>query len=235
MNLDDFEKSPPSIELPEEEWRELEATLGVTEPNLDVRKEIACYVRRNLLSVRMDFPKHRTSAQKIWITCIQKKTQQLIDVLDWDASADESDDAYNQMYAVYDLLSASAQNSLLASLKELRNKAENTLARLPKGKSGRDRDEFSWALVFDLAFLYAEVTNKLPTITYNEYGDPDIDDYAEDGNVGIYQGPFLEFVAAVFRVFAPHRAKGNLALGKHIERVLKVWRRLPRPKDKTVD
>jgi hypothetical protein len=232
MNLDDAKNWPPSIELPEEQWRELEAKLGITEPNLAMRREIARYVGRHLISAQMDFPKQRANAQKKWITRIQKKTQELIDVLDWNASEDESDDAYNQMYAVYDLLSQSEQANLLAPLKELHTKAENLLARLPKGKSGRDPDEFSWALVFDLAFLYEAATKKRPTITYNDYGPPDAT-YTADGNVAIYEGPFLEFVGTVFRVFAPGREKGNMALGKHIGRVLKVYRRLAHPKDKT--
>jgi hypothetical protein len=158
----------------------------------------------------------------------------VIDVLDWEASEDESDDGYNQVYAVYDLLSRNQQENLLVRLRELDTKAETVLARLPKGKSGRDLDEFSWALVFDLAFLYEQATKRRPTITYNDYGDPDIG-YAADGNVGVYEGPFLKFVAAVFCVFFPDRAKGNMALGKHIERVLKVWRRVGHPKDKTAD
>jgi hypothetical protein len=232
MNLDDAANRPPSIELPEEEWLELEATLGITEPNLQIRRDIARYVRRHLVWAQMDFPKQRAHAQKKWIARIQKKTQALIDVLDWNASADESDDGYNQMYAVYDLLPRSEQKDLLSSLRDLRTKGENMLARLPKGRSGRDSDEFAWALVFDLAVLYEDVTKKAPTITYNDYG-PLYKEYTEDGNVGIYESPFLEFVAAVFDVFAPDRVKGNLALGKHIQRVLKVWRRRTHRKDKT--
>ena len=108
------------------------------------------------------------------------------------------------------------------------------IAQLPRGKSGRDADGFSWRLVFDLAILYEHLTQKQPTITYNDYGGPDRV-YTEDGNVGVYEGPFLEFVSVVYRVFAPDRAKGNIALGKHIERVLKVWRRHFHPVDKTTD
>ena len=232
MHLEDAENWPPSIDLPEEQWRELEATLGITAPNLAIRREIARYVRRHLISAQMDFPKQRTGAQKKWITRIREKTQHLIDVLDWEASGDETDEGYNQLYAVYDLMSRDEQESLLAPLKQLRTKAENMLARLPKGKGGRDNDEFAWGLVFDLAFLYQAATTRPPTITYNDYGPPDAE-YTAEGNVGIYEGPFLEFVAAVFRVFAPDRAKRNMALGKHIERVLKVYRRHAHPKDKT--
>lgn len=205
--------------------RELEATLGVTNPNLQIRRDIARYVRHHLFWAELDWPKQRTNSQKKWITRIRKKAQDLTDVLDWDASEDQSDDGWAQMYAVYDLLtSRSEQEDLLASLKELRTKADNMLARLPKGKPGKDADDFLWGLVFDLAFFYEWATEQPPTITYNDYGSSDIG-YGEDGNVGCYQSPFLDFVAAVLRVFAPDRAKGNIALGKHVERVLKVWRR----------
>jgi len=231
MKLGEYE-SGPCIELREEAWREIEATLRLKSPNNEVRKSVALHVSRHLLWAEMGFPKQRIPAQKKWIGRVQKKTQQLIDILDWEASEDENDDGYNQMYAVYDLLPREEQRSLLASLKVLRAKAENMLARLSKGKSGPDPDDFLWGLVFDLAFAYEQATNKRPTITYNPYGHPDAD-YTEDGDVAIYEGPFLDFVAAILRVFAPDRAKGNKALGKHIARVLKVWRRQRGIKDKT--
>jgi hypothetical protein len=224
MKIEDFKDSPPCIELPEEKWRELEVTLGVAEPNLAIRRDIARYVERHLFSAELDLPKKRNGAQRKWVTRIRKKAQHLTDVLDWAASADESDDRWAQMYAVYDLLSRNEQEGLLASLKSMLASADDMLARLPKGKGGRDVDDFAWGLVFDLAFLYEWATGQRPTITYNDYGHPD-SDYDEDGNVGIYEGPFLDFVAAVLRVFAPDRAKGNTALGKHIVRVLKAWRR----------
>jgi hypothetical protein len=136
------------------------------------------------------------------------------------------------MYAVYDLLSQGEQKKLLALLTELGSRAENMLSRLPTAKGGRDIDEFAWSFVFDLAFVYEAVTKKRPTITYNDYGPSDAE-HTSSGNVGIYQGHFFEFVAAAFRVFAPDRAKENSALGKHIERVLRVWRRRRGLKDKT--
>jgi hypothetical protein len=233
MDLDYFKDHPPCIELPEEEWRDLEATLGVTEPNPAIRRDIAGHVRRHLFWAELDFPKQRINTQRKWITRIRRKTQDLINVLDWEASEDQSDDGWAQMYAVYDLLtSRSEQKDLLASLKELRTKADTMLARLPKGKPGKDADEFLWGLVFDLAWFYEWTTEQRPTITYNDYGAPGIG-YGDDGNVGIYESPFLDFVAAVLRFFAPDRAKGNIALGKHVERVLKVWRRHRGFKDKT--
>jgi hypothetical protein len=225
MDIDYFKDHPPCIELPEEEWRELEETLGFTEPNLAIRRDIARYVERHLFQAELNIPKQRPGAQKKWLTRIRKKAQDLTDALDWGASEDEGDDGWAQMYAVYDLvLSRREQENLLASLKELRTKADNMLARLPQGKPGKDADDFLWGLVFDLAFFYEWATKQRPTITYNDYGPRNIE-YTEDGNVGIYESPFLDFVAAVLRRFAPDRAKGNIALGKHVERVLKVWRR----------
>jgi hypothetical protein len=72
------------------------------------------------------------------------------------------------------------------------------LARLEKGKSGRDPDEFVWGLIYDLACLYKWATNKRPTITYNPYGLPGVD-YGPDDEVGIYESPFLDFVSAVLQ------------------------------------
>ena len=232
MKLGEYERGP-CIELPEEEWREIEATLGLNEPKNEVRKSIASRVSHHLFWAELDLPKQRVPAQKKWIGRVQKMTRQLIDILDWEASEDESDDGWAQMYAVYDLLpSRSEQEDLLISLKELRNKAENMLARLPQGKFGRERDEFAWGLVFDLAFLYEWATKKQPTIAYNDYGRPETE-LTEDGNVGVYESPFLDFVTAVLRTFAPDRAKENMALGKHVQRVLIVWRRRRGIKDKT--
>jgi hypothetical protein len=234
MELSKFADRPPCIELPEERWRELEATLGLTEPNLQVRRDIARYVERHLCWAEFDIPKQRPGTHKRWVTRVRKKAQHLTDVLDWAASEDETDNGYAQMHAVDDLLPRTEQGQLLVSLKQLVAKADKILVGLPQGKGGRDADEFAWGLVFDLAFLYEWATKKQPTITYNDYGPPDIE-YTVDGNVGIYEGPFLEFVTAVLATFAPDRAKGNLALGKHVERVLKVWRRRAHPKDKIGD
>jgi hypothetical protein len=229
MKLGEYVGSP-CIEVPEEDWRKIEATLGLEEPNNEVRKSIALYVSKHLLSAELDFPKQRASSQKKWIGRIRNKTQDLINVLDWEASEDEGEDGYAQMYAVYDLLEKDRQENLLALLKELLAKADDMLLRVPKGKAGPDADSFSWGLVLDLAFLYQWATNKPPTITYNPL--PDIN-HGEEDDAGRYESRFLDFVAAVFAVFAPDRAKGNIALGKHIERVLKVWRRCTRQKDKT--
>ena len=165
---------------------------------------------------------------------IRKKAQALVDVIDWAASEDESEDGYAQMYAVYDLLERKEQENLLTVLKGLLVKAEDMLGQIRKGRGGPDRDLFSWGLVFDLAFLYKWATNKRPTITYNPFGLPGVS-YGKDEDVGMYESPFLDFVVAVFAVFAPDRAKGNIALGKHIERVLRMWRGSRRHKDKTPD
>jgi len=224
MKLGKFADRPPCIELPEERWRELEATLGLEEPNNEVRKSIALHVSKHLFSAELGFPKQRPGPQKKWITRIRKKAQDLTDVLDWGASDDESDDAWNQMYAAYDLLPRNEQENLLALLRGMLAQADNILARLPKDKGGASANDFAWGLVFDLAFLYEWATKQQPTITYNNYGHLD-SDYSEDGNVANYESPFLDFVATVLRVFAPDRAKGNLALGKHVQRVLKEWRR----------
>jgi hypothetical protein len=231
MKLGEYAGSP-CIEVPEEDWREIEATLGLEEPNNEVRKSIALHVSKHLLSAELGFPKQRANLQKKWIGRIRNKTRHLINALDWEASEDESKDGYAQMYAVYDLLEKDRQENILALLKELLAKADDMLLRVPKGRAGPDPDYFSWGLVLDLAFLYEWVTNKPPTITYNPL--PDID-YGEEDDAGLYESGFLDFVAAVFAVFAPDRAKGNIALGKHIERVLKVWRRYTHRKDKTSD
>jgi hypothetical protein len=224
MKLEEYRRSP-CIEVSEEDWREIEATLGLEEPSNEVRISVASHTRRHLFSAELDFPKQRASSQKKWITRIRDKTQHLINVIDWRANEDETEDGYAQMYAIYDLLPEKEEREdLLAVLKELVAKADGMLVRVSKGRPGPDRDDFSWGLVFDLAFLYEWATNKRPTITYNPYGLSDIC-YGKDDNVGMYEGPFLDFVAAVFAVFAPDRAKGNIALGKHVERVLNVWRR----------
>jgi hypothetical protein len=225
----------PCIDVPEEDWREIEETLGLREPNSEVRNSLALHVSKHLFSLEFDFPKQRASSQKKWITRIRKKAQALVDVIDWAASEDESADGYAQMYAVYDLFGCKEkQENLAAALKGLLASADNMLGQIPKGKGGADRDAFSWELVFDLAILYEWATNKRPTITYNPFGLPGVN-YGKDEDVGMYESPFLDFVVAVFAVFAPDRAKGNIALGKHIERVLRMWHRSRRHKDKTPD
>src|SRR5262249_51953893 len=157
---------------------------GVTEPNLSARREIARCVEHSLFLLGKGFPRQRTSLQKKVIDRIHKNTRRLIDVLDWNSNEDESDEGYNQMYAVYDLLTRGEQKKLLALLTKLGSRAENILARLPKPKGGRDIDEFAWSFVVGLAYAYEAVTKKQPTITYNDYGPPDAE-HTPGGNVGI--------------------------------------------------
>jgi hypothetical protein len=212
------------IGLPEKAWREIEATLGMKEPNLAVRGDIARYVYRHLSDAQFGPPPLRRSVQRKWITRIRANAQRLVTDLDWEAIEDESDDAWAQMLAAHDLLGADEAKMLLPLLKEVLARADKLLARLPRDKGGKLADPFAWGLVYDLACFYEWATERRPTITYNDYGNKD-GDHNEDGNAGRYESPFLDFVAAVLRVFAPDRAKENIALGKHLERVLKVWRR----------
>jgi hypothetical protein len=186
MKLGEYEASP-CIAVQEEDWREIEATLGSEEPNNEVRKSIALHVRKRLLWAELGFPKQRAGSQKKWITRIRDKAEGLINALDWGANEDEGEDGYAQMCAVYELLlGKEEQENLLDKLKELLAKAHNALVHTPKGKAGPDRDDFSWGLVFDLAFLYEWATKIRQTITYNPYDLSDID-YGENDEVGSYE------------------------------------------------
>ena len=63
----------PCIDVPEEDWREIEETLGLREPNSEVRNSLALHVSKHLFSLEFDFPKQRASSQKKWITVFARK------------------------------------------------------------------------------------------------------------------------------------------------------------------
>jgi hypothetical protein len=210
----------PIIELPEEAWQEIEATLGFKVPNAAVRRDVARYVTRHLL----DVPQVRPAHVQRWIKRIEEHAQALLNDLDWapdgNASEDLLMDAWARTFAVHDLLGSSDQDNLRASLKTLLAAAPKALARIPPDKGGQLADEFAWGIVSDLADLYEWATNRKPTVTYNDYLDPPM-----------YESPFLDFVNAILLHLAPNRTKTNLALGKLIQRVLNIRRRERRTKD----
>jgi hypothetical protein len=183
------------------------------------------YVHHHLFQSELDLPVPRNAKLRKWIARIDDSTERLAEDLDWAAVNDESDDSWAQMYVVHELLSPDEQKRLVALLKELICRADRLLSRYPKDKGGNVADPFAWDLVFDLAFIYEWATGKLPGVTYNDYGDGSGFCDNEDGNVAIYESAFLDFVATVLDVFAPDRAKPNMALGKHVQRVLRVWRK----------
>jgi hypothetical protein len=230
MKLGDFVSSP-CIEVPEE-WRRIEETLGLTEPNNEVRKSIARYVDHHLFVAELALPNPRNKAKREWITKIRTAAESLTQNLDWKAVDDESDDAWAQMYMVHELLPPDEQRRLLPILKKLISDADKTLAEIPPDKGGRSPNLFYRDLILDLAFVYEWATGQRPTCSYNDYGDGSCH-FGVDGNVAIYEGAFLDFVATVLRVFAPAPAKKNMALGKQVQRVLEVWRRLRGFKDRT--
>src|SRR6266446_6231140 len=106
-----------NIGLPEKAWREIEATLGLKEPNLAVRGDIARYVSWHLFDAQFGPPPLRHSVQRKWITRIRAKAQRLVSDLDWEAIEDESDDAWAHMLAARDLVGA--DEMLLPLLKEM--------------------------------------------------------------------------------------------------------------------
>lgn len=210
--LDKVTIRSPVLDLPEPVWREIEATLGLEKPNPGVRERIARYVANHLFDATI--PEPRRALMRHWIERIQKHGKPLLADLDWSAREDETDDAWAQTMVIYDLLSGREQEQVRALLKKLTDHAENLLARVRPDKGGKVADAFAYGLVYDLATAYELATGKRPTCTYNPYGDR-----------GVYESPFLNFVDAVLRHVAPDHTKGNLALGKLIQRVLKIWRR----------
>jgi hypothetical protein len=214
----------PIIELAEGAWREIETTLGFKAPNPAVRRDIARYVARHLFDAQ--FPQVRPAHLRRWVKRIEQHAQALLNDLDWapedwdEASEEIRMDAWARTFAVHDLLGSSEQDKLRASLKTLLAAVPEALARIGPDRGGQLADEFAWGVVYDLAILYEWATKKRPTITYDSYHDPEI-----------YKGPFLDFVDTVLRYLAPNFPRGNLALGKLIQRVLNIRHRERRTKD----
>ena len=106
------------------------------------------------------------------------------------------------------LLAHDKRNALLARLDELIADVDNARRRLGRDEGGRKNDWRLQMTIESLALVYFDTTGKTPGLSRSPL----------DREVG---GPFFRFVKAAFRVYAPHRLKGDEALVKWIKKARK--------------
>ncbi|MCH7935700.1 MAG: hypothetical protein IH994_01245 [Proteobacteria bacterium] len=210
--LDQLEPPDPHLDLPEEDWRKIETALGLKKPDPWFRNKLANHV---LLYVKWPEPqldRVRPSHLRKSIKKILKDAESLRTYLVFENDEEEQDDPqeWARAVVVYRLLSLHDTGTLVSSLEGTIKTMEGALASLPPDKGGRRHDAL-YGLVHVLALDYLEATGKPPTVTFDPRGNQ-------------YRSPFLDFVEAVLKVFAPQLIKGNLALGKATQRALKDWR-----------
>ena len=209
--LDKYQPGPPIIDLPEEAWREIEATLGLEKPDAGLRRRVARYVSMYLYSPEADIPQLRPGDMRKRFKQIQTRAKALRDALELEGDEHgTSKDAWAKAAAIWSLLTERQRKALSSSLSALVTEADEALRMLPQDKGGRQRDWLFYSLICALASAYEIATDRRPTITL----DPD----------GEYRGPFFDFVYAVLHHFAPQKDRTDLALGKTIQRALKYWR-----------
>jgi hypothetical protein len=204
----------PSIELPEEAWREIEAAIGLNETSPGLRCRVAAYVSLYYYewsdggTVR---PRHMKEA----LSKIGCFATSLADYVDYEGCDEALDNprTWARVYAVDSLLSPKERKAFVATLREISNNAVGTIGGLPKDKGGPSADGTFVGFVCALATLYHDSTGQMPGVSQPAGG-------------GQYTGPFFRFVRAVSMhlVPAPQRKGTNLALGKALQRALDTWR-----------
>ncbi len=206
--LDKYQPGPPIINLPEEAWREIEATLGLEKPDAGLRTRVARYVSMYLDSPEADIPQPRPGHMRKRLKQIRDRAKALRDALELEGD----EHSWTKAVAIWSLLIERKRKSLLSSLSALVTEADEALRTLPPDKGGRQRDWPFYGLIWALASAYEIATDRRPTITFVDLN-------------GGYQGPFFDFVYAVLHHLAPQENKTDLALGKTIQRALQFWHR----------
>jgi hypothetical protein len=113
------------------------------------------------------------------------------------------------------ILPRARRKELLEGIAELITAVDQAAKTVPKDKGGPGTDWRMQGLIKELAWLYAEESERKPGISRTPLR-------AEPG------GPFFRFIKACLQTYAPDRVKGDEALAKAIQRVLKIkkWQRI---------
>lgn len=211
--LDQLRPSEPPIGSAED-YRSIEAVLGIYEPNHDFRNRIASYV--SLYDKRLDGPNVRPGQLKKWLERIEKDASALRADLDIASAADDEDEsplAWARMDAVQWLLPRRERETLIKELSKLIAKTKDGLASLPVDKGGPPTDWHLYGLICALATAYEIETGKQPRITYDPIENE-------------YDSQFYRFVEKIFNLLVPqYSEKSHIALGKSVDRGLRIWRR----------
>lgn len=243
---DKLKPAEPCIEVPEERWREIEASIGIQEPNHPFRR---CLAHR--IDLALDPYSHRSFGQvggprianvKKRISKLNKDAQRLAETLSKLHHDAESGDKNADM-ALYltvqcwgelihkdypDLWRALAPEDCLSGFPEeweklalstvlgLVEASEIAPLSLPESKGGAPVSARRDEVICALALVYRDETGKKPSVTWRDCDQQ-------------YSGRFLKFLHACFRAFVPQYAKKkdqvlgkeNSAFGKSVQRALK--------------
>jgi len=214
---DELPPPKPQIDSPEDAWREIEGTLGISEPDPWFRARVASYVDLQY-DDPTDEPRSRVRPAHLRqaLTELRDLSTRLAEYLRLQYGTEPTDSPiqWARFHVVADLLRRDEQRAFAATLRGLARKAGAAIRKLPSDKGGRSADLTFLGFVHALATLYVDMTHDMPGVSQPPGG-------------GAYGGPFFRFVEAVSRHLVParHRKKTNGALGKAIERALANWRR----------
>ena len=212
--LDELMRSPPepAIKVPEENWRGIEAAVGLKQPDPWFRVRVARYVL-------MYFDDPNAVLQGIRPSHLRKSINKTLehakrlraDLVFEDEEATVDPQEWAQAYVAYWSLMPRNRETLVSRLDTLIKSLEADLASLPPDRGGHLPDVTLQGFIQALAAAYEIATGKFPRLTYDDLR-------------GKYRGIFLNFVQRVLKVFAPQYLKSNLSLGKAIQRALKPLR-----------
>jgi hypothetical protein len=252
---DQLSNLEPRIELPEERWREIEIAVGILEPNKPFRCRVEHYAELALALRPPSFGEAgglKISAARKHISKIHKDAQRLAETLsNLQAQAELGDkDAdwalfhsthlwgefldrqypglFGQLVTKEQFpgvpeewrsdpqhrIMLGAQKFAISATSYLAAASERVMQFLGKSLGGKPKDTGFDEFVCTFAFLYQDATGKKASVTWDAYKEE-------------YSGPFLRFVLACFRAFAPsYTDKTDVAFGKAVQRALE---KLPHP------
>ncbi len=181
--LDQVGQSEPCIELPEERWREIEAGIGLQEPNLELRCRIAQCVELYYAPEETCVPSLRPNELRPWLNRIRRDAAQLVERLTIQEDADPTGSVdWGRAAVVFALIDHKERAKLCATLSNLVASADASLQSLPHDTGGPLRDWRLFGLIGGLATAYLDETGKAPGVSFTPPGK---------GKPRRYSGPFF--------------------------------------------
>jgi hypothetical protein len=216
-NQTEPDSATPSVS--EEAWREIEATLGLTAPDPDLRRKLTHRIIDFLEHPPLEDP--RPAEVRRWLMRVQKNAERLLSDFEFPDKLDE--ESWQRFLVANSELRWDVLERLVSTLNSLIKLTQERLENTPPDKGGKPSDEFSWGAIYDLATIFHSATGKKPTVAFDPYAAS-----------APYKGAFFNFAEKTYRHLAPRYVRTNQAFGKLAQRALWVWRKKHLPsKDKT--
>ena len=156
----------PSIELPEDAWREIESAIGLEKPSPEFRCRVAAYVLRNYYELDGGSDV-RPGDMKRALEKVSGLSTNLAQYLDVEAGEEllDSPGAWASLYAIDWVLPPKDRKALVATLRAISHNADSLIRRLRPDRGGPPVDLKFVNLICEFAILYRELKGRRPGVT----------------------------------------------------------------------